>query len=113
MSNAHDDYKRLEIPDKVTLQVCPVCGSAAELWQYSEANDGPTSKLVMCSMGDAFGPQDGLTNEGCLLYMPPNQFYRGRIAEAVKYWNDYATALNKIRRANNWKTAQVLREVKP
>ena len=52
-------------------------------------------------------------NEGCLLYMPPQDFYRGRIAEAVKFWNQYARALNAQRRERNWKRAKVLREVTP
>jgi len=64
----------------------------------------------MCSNGEKFGPQDGLTNEGCLLYMPPQDFYRGRIVEAVKYWNEYAKALNAQRRQRNWQRARVLRE---
>lgn len=39
-------------------------------------------------------------------------FYRGRIAEAVKFWNEYAKALNAQRRERNWKRAQVLREAR-
>ena len=42
--------------------------------------------------------------------MPPQDFYRGRIVEAVKYWNAYAKALNAQRRQRNWQRAQVLRE---
>ena len=52
-------------------------------------------------------------NEGCLLYMPPQDFYRGRIAEAVKFWNQYALSLNAQRRERNWQRAKVLREVTP
>lgn len=29
-------------------------------------------------------------NEGCLLYMPPDEFHHGRAADAVKFWNEYA-----------------------
>ena len=32
-------------------------------------------------------------NEGCLLYMPPDEFHRHRAADAVKFWNEYARAL--------------------
>jgi len=67
----------------------------------------------MCSNGTAFGPQDGLTNEGCLLYMPPNGFYMATIREGVKYWNDYAVALERMQRANRWKRHSALRAATP
>ena len=105
----HDNYKCLEVPAGVTLRPCPVCASDAALWQYSESEKSITTKAVMCSNGTAFGPQDGLTNEGCLLYMPPNGFYKATIREGVKYWNDYAAALEKMQRFNRWSRAQVLR----
>lgn len=106
---AHDDYKRLEIPKGKVLQPCPVCGHDAELWQYSTSIDSPTTKVVMCANGDPFVPQERTTGEGCLLYMPPDQFYRNRIVEAVKYWNEYALALMKIQRTKRWERAQILR----
>jgi hypothetical protein len=91
-----------------------VCGADAELWQYSkDFKDGPIEKVVMCSNGERFGPQDGAVNEGCLLYMPPQDFYRGRIVEAVKFWNEYANVLNAQRRGRNWKRAKVLRQETP
>lgn len=100
----HDDYKQLDLsqlvtapPNPVTLERCPVCASAAQLWQYSESETSPRKLLVMCSHGEAIGPQDGLTNEGCLLYMPPNQFYRETIRDAVRYWNEFAKALVALR----------------
>ena len=94
---AHDDYKPLVTPAGVTLRACPVCGAAPEIWQYSMSDDAPTSKAVMCSNGERIGPQDGVANDGCVLYMPPENFYRSRIVEAVKYWNEYAVALLQIR----------------
>lgn len=109
MSKAHDDYKRLEFVAGTHVEPCPVCACAGELWQFSKADDGPLSKAVMCANGDSFGPQDGIANEGCLLFMPPDDFYRATIREAVKYWNEYAVALGKIQRRNRWKSAQVLR----
>lgn len=48
-----------------------------------------------------------------VLKFEPQDFYRGRIAEAVKFWNQYARALNAQRRERNWKRAKVLREVTP
>lgn len=108
MAVPHDDYKRLELGDH-TLHECPVCGADAELWQYSEADDGPTSKIGMCSRGERFGPQSGIKNEGCLLYMPPDDFYQPTIKAAVKYWNDYAAALLKIQRATRWERHKAAR----
>lgn len=99
MKEGKELYKKAELPSGAYLAPCPVCGADAELLQYSEdfAN-GPIEKVAMCTNGDRFGPQDGAMNEGCLLYMPPQEFYRGRIVEAVKYWNEYANVLNAQRR---------------
>lgn len=94
----HDDYKRLELqPGEVPLSRCPVCGSEAELWQYSTSETTPVSRTVMCSNGEPFGPQDGIIGEGCLLYMPPELFYRATAREAIRYWNEYAKALTEQR----------------
>jgi hypothetical protein len=41
--------------------------------------------------------------------MPPDDFYRGTIREAVKYWNDFGKALESQRRARNWEIAKPLR----
>lgn len=109
MTKAHDDYKQLELPE-TPLEVCPVCASKAELWQYSKSETDFTSKTVMCSNGDAFGPQDGIADEGCLLFMPPHEFYKATIREAVKYWNEYAKSLTRIQRANRWANYKVLRD---
>ena len=114
MKEGKELYKQAELPAGMDVEPCPVCGADAELWQHSnDFKNGPIDKLVMCSNGDRFGPQDGAMNEGCLLYMPPQDFYRGRIAEAVKFWNQYARALNAQRRERNWKRAKVMREVTP
>ena len=109
MSQPHDDYKRLTLQPGQHLYPCPVCAADAELWQYSEAETTPTTKLVMCSRGEAFGPQNGLVDEGCLLYMPPGAFYKASIRDAVKYWNDYAVALGRIQRAGRRARSKVLR----
>jgi hypothetical protein len=65
---AWEEYKPLEFQPGQHVEACPVCGAAASLWQYSESETAPTSKAVCCVNGDAFGPQDGIVNEGCLLY---------------------------------------------
>lgn len=93
----HDDYKQMVLPSEHTLEPCPVCGSKPELWQYSEDETSPVTKLVACSMGEPIGPQDGVVFAGCPLYMPPNNFYRATIREAVKFWNEMASALRVMR----------------
>lgn len=103
----HDDYKPLETPAGV--ERCPVCGSEAQLWQYSDSPNSPVKRLVMCSHGDKIGPQNGLIHEGCLLYMPGDDFYRETARDAVRFWNEFAKALSTLRRQNNWQHAQVLR----
>jgi hypothetical protein len=109
---AHDEYKALDTPAGQHIAACPVCGAAGALWQYSESEQAATEKSVMCTNGEAFGPQDGIVTEGCLLYMPPRGFYQATIREAIKYWNEYAKALIVQRRARNWQTAKVLRSAK-
>lgn len=96
MSTTHDDYKRLDL-GAYRLERCPVCGAAAELWQYSESDAAPTSKAGMCSRSDAIGPRDEFVSDGCLLLMPPQDFYRATIREAVAYWNAFAAALVAMR----------------
>lgn len=87
------EYKKGNTPT-CPVDPCPVCGADAELWLFSDDfENGPISKLMMCTNGDKFGPQEGFMNEGCLLYMPPDEFHHGRSADAVKFWNEYARAL--------------------
>lgn len=105
----HDDYKPLPMPDG-HVELCPCCGGMAELWQYSTADDAPCTKVMMCATNEPIGPQDGLTNEGCPLYMPPDHHYRATIREAVKFWNDFAKALTALQRKNRWASANVLRQ---
>jgi hypothetical protein len=95
----HDDYKPLQTPDGITLERCPLCHSEAALWQYSTSPAAPRKLLACCSHGEPIGPQDGLVNEGCLLYMPPDNFYRETIRDAVRYWNEFAQALTAMRAA--------------
>lgn len=98
----YDQYKKIDTPEGVALEPCPVCASAAELWRYSESPSSPTTTAVCCANGDPIGPQGGELAAGCLLYMPPTEFYCSTIREAVKYWNDYAKALSAQRRARAW-----------
>lgn len=97
----HDDYKQLEIPAGTLVDDCPVCAAKPSLWQYSDSPTSPTSKLVMCSNGDEPTiPGIGIVHEGCLLYMPPNCFYRETQRDAIEFWNSYARALRALRKSN-------------
>lgn len=93
---AHDSYKLVDTPAGIVIAKCPVCGAPGTMWRYSEDPNAPTETSVMCSNGERIGPQDGL-HEGCLLYMPPPDFYRPTIREAVAHWNTFAEALVKQR----------------
>jgi len=105
---AHDDYKMMDCP-ATPLEHCPCCGAGMQLWQYSTSETAETSKVVMCSNGDSFGPQTGSANGGCPLYMPPQDHYKATAREAIKYWNAYAKALLSLQRTNRWSRAKVLR----
>jgi hypothetical protein len=109
MSQPHDEYKRLDLPAG-HIEPCPCCGADVELWQYSKSETSAATKVVMCMSGEPIGPQDGLTNEGCPMFVPPDNHYRATIREAVKYWNEFAKALQSLQRTNRWKRAQILRE---
>ncbi len=97
--NEDDMYKKVEGVDGIAG--CPVCGSTASVWKHSRSfadESMPVTKAVMCDNGEPFGPQEsGIVDAGCLLFMPPSEFYRARISEAVKYWNEYAAALIALR----------------
>lgn len=103
----HDDYKRLKTSEH--LEPCPCCASDAQLWQYSTSEAAPTEKVVMCSNGERFGPQDGIHGEGCPLYMPNQLHYRATIRDAIKYWNAFAKDLTAQQRRRRWERAKVLR----
>lgn len=98
-----------ELTTDAHMELCPVCGAKPGLWRYSESPTSATTKAVMCSTGETIGPQDGIANEGCLLYMPPDNFYRATEREAVKYWNEFAKAITARQRQNRWAAARVLR----
>ena len=98
---SHDIYKKLDVPADRVLTACPVCGSEAELWQYSETEESPTTKAVCCTRSESLvpGTEDGLMG-GCPLYMPPNHHYHATIREAIDYWDRYSKSLRAIRASN-------------
>jgi len=103
------DYYLMEPPPVEAVEACPCCGSSARVWVYSEDPTMPVTRVVMCDHSDSIGPRDSLVYEGCLLQMPPDDFYRETGRDAVRYWNEYAKALTAAQRANRWNTSQVLR----
>lgn len=107
---ALDEYTRLALSEPApSLELCPCCGAAPELWQHIDPKTSNCTKVVMCSNGTKFGPQDGIANEGCPLYMPSDGHYMPTIREAVKYWNDFAKALGAMQRRNRWAAHRVIR----
>lgn len=102
-----DDYRLMLPAPPEAIEPCPCCGSSARVWEFVGAT---VQRVVMCDHEGDIGPRDSLVYEGCLLQMPPDDFYRGTGRDAVRYWNEYAKALTATQRANRWKTAQVLRE---
>lgn len=81
-----DTYEKARDPLKRYIARCPVCGSDAGLWSRKLGN-------VMCSNNQPIGPQedDGYCGG------PPGNFYKARKADAIAYWNAYATALVAMR----------------
>lgn len=106
---SYEFHARIDVPAGTHVERCPICGDVGELYRCSDGPDLPTETAVMCANGECFGPQDGLVSEGCLLYLPHDSFYRPTARDAIKYWNEYAVALNAQRRQRNWEAARALR----
>lgn len=94
------EYKQVDLKG-APIQPCPICGSAAKLWRYSEDLDSHLQHVVMCEHDGVIGERGGLIHDGCLLVMPPQDFYRPRKIEAIVYWNSYALGLQALRKENN------------
>ena len=111
----NNDYRLMEPAPSEPLERCPCCGSSARVWEYIETPGAAVMRVVMCDHGDDIGPRYSLVYAGCLLAMPPNDFYRATGREAVRYWNEYAKALTAFRRRENWNAHRlgVLRSDQP
>ncbi len=96
----NDDYRQMVPQPAEPVESCPCCGGAATVWDYIENPDSVVQRVVMCDTQDSLGPRDALVYSGCLLAMPPNDFYKSTGRDAVRYWNAYARALSVLRRAN-------------
>jgi hypothetical protein len=68
------------------------------MWRYSEKPTDIIQHVAMCSHNEKIGSRDGLVNEGCLLSMPPDDFYKPTIREASSYWNDFAAGVLALRK---------------
>jgi hypothetical protein len=105
VSNPDELYECLIESDAIlaqyAVQKCCVCGSIPSLWQYKEKG-GTFSKVMMCPNGDPVLPDDGVSvQDGCLLYMPPMDFYKATRREAIDYWNRWNQAMHEQRRERN------------
>lgn len=80
-----------------SVHTCAVCGSGVELFAYATSPDEPRKYAVMCTHSEKFGPQDHLIGPGCVLYMPPNEFYCPTEREAIGYWNAWSAAVEDLR----------------
>ena len=89
-----DTYEKARDPLKRYIARCPVCGSDAGLWSRKQGN---VTVAVMCSNNQPIGPQEDDGYYGCPLYIPPEDFYKARKADAIAYWNAYADALVAMR----------------
>jgi hypothetical protein len=98
--NVREMYRQLETPQGAHIEHCPICEAEAALWQFSETPDAIVQRVAMCSHRDEIGPQDGIVNSGCLLYMPDEAFYQPTAREAIRYWNSFAVALRELRAGN-------------
>ena len=87
----HEVYKPIDSTEHI--EPCPLCYAKAQMWQYSMDATDPVQRVVMCENGDRIGEREGIANEGCPFYMPPEDFYQPTAREAARYWNAFATAL--------------------
>lgn len=96
-----DQFNLLLTPEGSAIEACPCCGSNAQVYEIV-SEDRATQKLVCCSNGERFGPQDGTNDDGCPLFMGTLGHHQPTIREAVKYWNEYAKSLTALQRKNRW-----------
>ena len=111
-----EDFDQQDIPTGVTLEPCPLCASDAQIWKrttVTRSGDTQIHPFVCCSHGEPIGPQFNDITSGCPMFMPPEDFYRMRIADAVKQWNSFAKAATALQRKNRWSRAKVLRDGLP
>lgn len=87
-----EQFTPIPVPSNVALAACPVCGGPAELYEDT-LKSGSVRKVVCCSTGEASAQLAG----GCVLFLPPEEFYYPTIREAARHWNSYAEAAGRMR----------------
>ena len=102
---AHEEYRKMIPPPAELPYQCPCCGCPdVVVWEHSETPESIVTRVVTCESKDVIGPRGvedgGFGERGCLLFMPPRDFYRPTGREAVRYWNKYAAALLDIKIKN-------------
>jgi hypothetical protein len=92
-------YREID-PAPHVLSKCPVCSASAKMWEFSENPTDIVTRVAACSDGEEWFEGQGMVNEGCLLYMPPNCFYKPTARQAAAYWNKHAEILTGKRAKN-------------
>ena len=100
-SDSFNLVRSVEACKDIGVHSCPVCGAGVELYSYKESPDRNLTWSVACTRSENFGPQSDLMKEtGCVLYLPPQDFYCATEREAIRYWNDWHKAVNDLRMAS-------------
>ncbi len=99
---AHEMYREMHPQPSEPIATCPLCGSKALVFDFSEKPDDIVTRVVMCEMGEAKSeddpcPRDALAYSGCPFFMPPDDFYQPTGRQAVRYWNEFASWLLRQR----------------
>lgn len=90
-----------EVCRETGIHSCPVCSAGVELYSHKRESGDSFEWVVMCSRSENFDPQSDLMKEtGCLLYLPPKDFYNATESEAINYWNDWHKAVKDLRSAS-------------
>lgn len=99
MNEPFEEYRRW-VGTHGPLDPCPVCGAEAEMWQFAEKEGDVAQRLVCCTSGEAseaFAGARGHLLGGCLLFMPPQDFYQPTARQAERHWNEFARACEQAR----------------
>lgn len=91
------DYTMIDPRRHPAVEPCCVCGSKPQVWRYNDTWDCSTV-AVCCSIAEDASESDSPFT--CVLYLPPKEFYRPRIVEAVEHWNAYQRACVAMRGAS-------------
>jgi hypothetical protein len=88
-----EDYRELSTEEH--LDKCAVCGADARLLGVWPRLD---SYVVVCTTGEAIGPQDPEFLPGCPMYLPRREFHQPTLKQATEFWNSFTQGLLYFRR---------------